>query len=108
MIADGPAVAGSGCGLMFRPDAGHETRRVCSPWLKAGATSGRRRQATSWSVRIKSRSPLSAGGFQVLPEKTRKRVSSFGASGVGARRTISPSSAVTRSKSSMNKICPWP
>ena len=46
-------------------------------------------------MRIKSRSPLSAGGFQVLPEKTRKRVSSLGASGVGARRMISPFSAVT-------------
>ena len=31
-------------------------------------------------MRIKSRSPLSARGFQVLPEKTRKRVSSFGGS----------------------------
>ena len=62
--------------------------------------------AASRSLRTARRVPARAGGFQVLPSRAAKRASSRGASGLGSRRTISPSSVCTRSSSSTRRICP--
>ena len=56
--------------------------------------SGRRMHAASRSLRTRRRSPLRARGFHVLSSKMRMRPSSFAASGVGRRRTISPGRSV--------------